>query len=427
MRIEDGELDFTDESLVLPFGTRIHGLKGVVNGLSSQPGRPGQIELDGNVDDFGLARAAGQVDLFNPTGFMDLRVIFRNVDMPRLSAYSATFAGHKINTGKLSLDLQYKIKNRQMQGENKVVIERLTLGERVESPTAKDLPLNLAIALLEDSNGRIDLGLPVSGNLDDPQFSYGAIIWKAIANVLTKVVTAPFRALGALFGSEEPIENIAFDAGAAVLSPPEREKLVRLSSVLAKRPNLTLTVRGVYSPDDKVALQSEQLRRTLLAMAGRAVAADEDPGRISLERPKIRAALEDLYADRLGASELAALKAGFRIANPGQLEESTAGKVMSQLSGLLREKKTLTESEIAALKGADFPSLLFERVRATEKISDERLSALAKARGDYAHAELLRYGADAHRTVLAAPDKGTSIEGSASAPLIPLGLEPSRH
>ena len=96
------------------------------------------------------------------------------------------------------MDLKYKINKSQLAGDNKLVVERLTLGEKVKSPEAVDLPLDLAIALLEDSNGVIDLGLPVSGNLDSPEFSYGALIWKAVVNLLTKIVTSPFRALGAL-------------------------------------------------------------------------------------------------------------------------------------------------------------------------------------------------------------------------------------
>jgi hypothetical protein len=136
------------------------------------------------------------------------------------------FAGYKIASGKISLDLNYKVRNGQLEGDNQVVIDQLTLGERVDSPDALKLPLELAIAILKDSNGRIDLGLPVSGSLDDPQFSYGAVIWKAVVNVLTRIVTAPFRALGALFGGDgAKLEAIDFDPGSAAILPPEREKL----------------------------------------------------------------------------------------------------------------------------------------------------------------------------------------------------------
>lgn len=418
LRFDDGELEFADHSLVLPFGTRIHELQGSVSGLTSRPGRYAQLELEGAVDDFGVARASGQVDVFNPTGFLDVAVSFRNVDMPRLSPYTATFAGRRIDTGKLSLELQYKIKDRQLHGDNKVIIDRLTLGERVESPTAKDLPLSLAIALLEDSDGRIDLGLPVSGNLDDPQFSYGAIVWKAIVNVLTKVVTAPFRAIGALFGSEEPIEGIVFEAGVAKLSPPEREKLVRVSSALAKRPSLVVGVRGIHTAADKVALQDRQLRRLLLAAMGDPVPPEGDPGPVTTDHPKVRAELESLYAKRTSGADLAGLKEGFRQANPGQLAEGMAGKMMSRLTSLVREKKPLSDSEIAGLKGADFYTVLYERVRALEPIPDERLSALALGRAQYAYDQLKTLGVAEARLRLEPPQRGEHAETG-----IPLALE----
>lgn len=424
VRVFNGEMYFADHSLVLPFGTRIHGLRGSFGNLSSRPGgAPGQIELEGEVDDYGMARAVGQVNLFDPTGFMDIRVLFRNVEMTRLTPYTATFAGRKIDSGKLSLDLQYKIAQRQLQGENQIVMDQLTLGERVESPGAADLPLDLALAILKDSDGRIDLGLPVAGSLDDPQFSYGQIVWKAIRNVLTKIVTAPFRALAALFGGDEKIEDIAFEAGAAMPTPPEREKLAKLAGALVKRPGLVLAVRGVHAAADRVALQDLQLRRAVVAQMGQRVPERGDPGPLATNQPKVQAALEELFGKRVGASDLAALKEGFRRANPGQLEESMAGKMISRLSGLLREKKTLGEDEVARLKGADFHAVLYERLRAGEPVGDDRLQALATRRAENAQAILKSAGLAAERVQLLPPQ---AVETPGADVPLQLSLEAAR-
>ena len=429
LRFYKGEMDFADRSLILPFGTRIHELKGSIAGLSNRPGAIGQIELDGAVDEYGMARAVGQVELGDPTNGLDLRVQFRNVEMANLTPYTAHFAGRKIDSGKLSLDLQYRIRQRQLEGENQVIMDKLTLGERVESPTATNLPLDLAIAILQDSDGRIDLGLPVAGSLDDPQFSYGSIVWKAITNVLTKIVTAPFRALGALFGgSGEQIGNIAFEAGAPQLTPPEREKVARLAEAMGRRPGLVLSIGGVHVDADRTALQDVQLRRTVLAQAGQRMPERGDPGPVSTQQPKIREALETLYKERFGAADLAALKEGFRSANPGQLEESAAGKVMSRLSGLLREKKTLSPDEVAQLKGADFHGLLFERLRASERMPDERLQDLAQKRGEGVAEILKSAGIAPERLQLLPPEKGQADGESAKSGEAPLRmtLEPAK-
>jgi uncharacterized protein involved in outer membrane biogenesis len=405
VRISKSEMEFADYSLALPFGTHIHHLHGTINGISSRPGAPAQLEIDGQVDEYGVASAAGQLNVFDPADFMDIRVIFRNIEMTRLTPYSATFAGRKIQSGKLSLDLDYKIKQRQLVADNKVIMEQLTLGERVDSPQAMNLPLDLAIALLQDSDGRIDLGLPVSGSLDDPQFSYGAIIWKAFVNVLTKIVTAPFRALGALFGGGETIENIAFEPGRSRLAPPQREKLVKLAAAMGKRPALALALHGTYADTDRVALQDLELRRAVAKKAGYAIDEHSDPGPVSTGQPEVQAALEDLFADRLGRGELAALKDGFRKANPGQLPESGAGRLLSRFTNAFRDKRDLSESEVAQLKGADFHFVLYERLRDKVAVGDDRLLALATARGEAALAELKAANAPSERITLLAPEK----------------------
>ncbi|MBK6741801.1 MAG: DUF748 domain-containing protein [Hydrogenophilales bacterium] len=382
IQIAAGEMDFADLSLALPFGTRIHALKGHVNGVSSATGNaPAQLELEGQVDEYGLARAVGQINLLDPTAFTDVRTLFRNVEMARLTPYSATFAGRKIESGKLSLDLEYKIKQRQLQGDNQIIMDKLTLGERVESPTAKNLPLDLAIAILQDSDGKIDLGLPVSGSLDDPKFSYGGIIWKAIVNVLTKIVLAPFKALGALLGGNaEKMEAIGFDVGRAQLLPPEREKLKQLAGALAKRPGLALSVKGTYNPvADRAFLREDQLRRAVALHMGVKLTQEMEPAPIATTHPKVRQALEALYAERQGKVALEKLQSFHTRANPEKKEG--VGKLFSKFTGLFKGKEEpLPPEEMEALKGADLHEVMYRRLLADEKVPDEALIRLAQQR-----------------------------------------------
>jgi hypothetical protein len=168
------------------------------------------------VDAYGTVKINGELNSADPKAFTDIGVVFRNLEMSSLTPYSGKFAGRKIDSGKLSMDLKYKVAQRQLVGDNQIIVERLVLGEKVESPEAMDLPLDLAIALLEDSNGVIDLGLPVKGDLDSPEFSFGAVVWKAFVNLLTKIVTSPFRALGAILPGgegEESFDSVAFEPG----------------------------------------------------------------------------------------------------------------------------------------------------------------------------------------------------------------------
>jgi uncharacterized protein involved in outer membrane biogenesis len=416
LQIQNGQLEFADQSLALPFGTHIHALDGTVINISSRQRAPAQIKLAGQVDKYGTARAEGRLDLFNPTDLLDIKVAFNNVEMTNLTPYSATFAGRRIASGKLTLNLHYQIKNRQLTGDNKVVMDRLTLGARVESPDAVDLPLDLAIALLKDSSGRIDLGLPVSGSLDDPQFSYGQILLEAFVNAVTKVITSPFRALGALFGGDEKFHGFVFEPGEPELAPPEREKLAHFADALNRRPSLAVTVHGTWSDADRIALQDLALRKQLAAKIG--LSAEGDPGPISADQPRVKPALEDLYADRFSSGALAGLKEGYRKANPGALPATTGGQMMSVLTGIIGTKSSLSDREIEALKGTDFYALLYQKLRDAEDMPDAKLQALAQARGESVMKDLSEANAPLDRLTLQAPEKVDASDDG-----IPLKIE----
>lgn len=321
-RIQDAELEFADLSLTPQFGTKMHTLSGVINSISTNPQATAQLELDGKVDEYGAAKIRGSLQPFQATQFTDVKLAFTNLEMNKLTPYSGKFAGRRIDSGKLSVDLEYKIKQRQLAGENKFVINKLVLGERVESKDAADLPLDLAIAILEDSDGVIDLDLPITGSLDDPQFSYGSIVWKAIKNVLTKIVTAPFRALGKLFGgSGDNLDAIVFEAGHTKLSPPEQEKLASVSKALGKRLGLALTITPAYDAVlDKRAIQELTLRQQVANEMRITLEAGQQAGPIDLTNPKVQKAIDSLHDELTKKGLLKRLKEKFETPEAGHYE-----------------------------------------------------------------------------------------------------------
>lgn len=375
-RIQDAELEFADLSLAPQFGTKIHTLTGVINNISTNQEAIAQLELDGKVDEYGAAKIRGSLQPFKATQFTDVKLAFTNLEMNRLTPYSGKFAGRRIDSGKLSVDLEYKIKQRQLAGENKFVINKLVLGERVESKDAADLPLDLAIAILEDSDGVIDLDLPISGSLDDPQFSYGSIVWKAIKNVLTKIVTSPFRALGKLFGgSADNLDAIVFEAGNAELAPPEQEKLKAVGQALGKRLGLALTITPGYDTAlDTRAIQEQTLRRKVAEEMGIALEPGQKAGPIDLTNPKVQKAIDSLYDDLTNKGLLKRLKD--KLAKPEAGHYETA-----------KDKLTLSI-----------------------EVKESDLLALAQARGEIIQASLVTAGVDAQRMHIA---KAIAQSGSA--------------
>jgi hypothetical protein len=401
VQVTGGDIEFADLSLRPQFGTRISDLSGLIVGLSTDAAARAEVSLEGKVDQFGLARLTGTVAPARASQYTDLKATFRNLEMANLTPYSGKFAGRKIESGKLSLDLDYKVEARKLKGENQVIIDNIKLGDRVDSPDATNLPLDLAIALLRDSNGMIDLGIPVQGSLDDPQFSYGSLIWKAIANVLTKIATAPFRALGALLGgSGEEFEAVIFEPGEARLLPPEREKLAKLATALEKRPTLKLTVEPRFDKAlDRDALADNILKLDIGKRAGLKPPGPNEPLIISFTDQKVQAALDELAAS--AGDEAAKLRAKYL---------PPASNAITGLIQNARERVTEKGRNDAAEARARYYPELFALLKSKQNVPEFAFEALATLRGQAIQNTLTGVNKfDAARVSLAAPSAAKNV------------------
>jgi len=260
----DGSANFADYSIEPSFATGILELNGAVTGLSSDPGSRAKVKLDGKVDKYAPVDIGGEANLLSAALYTDLSMNFRNMELTTFNPYSGKFAGYNISKGKLSTELKYLVQDRKLDASHHIVIDNLEFGDKTDSKDAAPIPLKLAVALLKDRNGIIDLNLPVSGTLDDPEFRLGPIIWKAMLNLLTKIVTAPFAALGALFGGGEELQFVDFDAGKAELAVTQTENLNKLARALVERPQLKLSVPlTVVSAQDSEAIARAALNEKL--------------------------------------------------------------------------------------------------------------------------------------------------------------------
>ena len=265
LAVSNSTVDFEDRSLPLEFRTLIEGLEGEVGTVATASTAPVPVKLAGSVDGYAPVRIEGSVAPFAPAPDVDIGVSFQGIDIARLTPYSGTYAGYTIDSGTLNLDLRYRLSGDRLAGKNRAIISQMELGAPFESEQAVDLPLKLAIALLKDSRGVIDLDVPVEGNVDDPSFRLGKVIGRAIANVLTNIVTAPFKLLAGLAGSDEDLQALAFEPARDTLDAPAAGKLDALADALTQRPQLRLLARGVTDDEDARVLKAKALDDALLA------------------------------------------------------------------------------------------------------------------------------------------------------------------
>ena len=263
--LQNGRVDFSDRFVKPNYSATVTHLSGSVKGLSSAADTVADLDLRGN---YGTNAPVHIAARFNPLAdkkFLDLQAKVSDIDLVDFSPYSGKYAGYNIGKGKLSMDATYKLQDRQLSAENRLLIDQLTFGEKVESPDATQLPVQLAISLLKNNKGQIDLQLPIAGSLDDPQFSIGGLIFKVIGNLFVKAVTSPFALLGSLFGDSQELSQLSFAPGRAQLDETAVHRLQTLSKAMREREGLTLEI----TPGSDNTIDPEGLKRALLERAVR--------------------------------------------------------------------------------------------------------------------------------------------------------------
>lgn len=291
--LQGGQVDFSDDFTRPNFQTRMVDLGGRVSGLSTQASKPAAVVIQGALENRSPLEISGNINPLSQDKDTDLKLTFRNIELSPFSPYSGKYLGYTLAKGKLTLELDYKIADRQLQARNRIFFDALTLGDRVESPDAASLPIKLALALLTDRQGRIELDVPVKGNLDDPQFSVFGIVIKALGNLLTKIVTSPFDALASAFGGRV-VTELEFAPGRSALSPEDETQITGLADALHERPALRLEVQGFADPQtDAPAIRRQRfdallrgVKRSTLG-AGQADVLLEEIRIDDMERPEI--------------------------------------------------------------------------------------------------------------------------------------------
>ncbi|MDT7837342.1 DUF748 domain-containing protein [Aquabacterium sp. OR-4] len=400
-RLVNGRVDFTDRFIRPNYSARLSALNGQLGTLRSDTREMATLTLSGRAADTATLEISGQL---NPTAqplALDIRARASDLELAPLSPYAGKYAGYAIERGKLSMDVHYRIEpDGRLDAKNQVILNQLTFGERVESPDATQLPVRLAIALLKDRHGVIDINLPVSGSLDDPQFSVGGLIFKVIVNLLGKALTAPFSLLSG--GGGPDISQVQFEPGVARVTPAGQQVLDKVAQALLDRPALQMTVAGAADPlSEREAWQAATLEARLLAEHRRAQRRAA-PATAATAAPAAAAASASASASAAASpiAEAPPIPGDERTRLLRELYRNSALPDRPRnLVGLLRE---LPAAEMAA------------RLKAGLVVSTEVMRELALQRGLAVRDALVARGLPAERLFLAAPLLRASGEDDAA-------------
>jgi hypothetical protein len=307
LALENASFRFEDRSVQPACQFGIQQLNGTILGLSTEPGATAELNFQGQADDQSPFAIFGTIEPFAQDAVLSLTFSNQNLHLTPFTPYVEKFTGYPLNSGRLSATLQYEIQQQALNAQNVFQIDQLTLGSRVESPDATSLPVKLAVALLKDRNGRIDLDVPVTGRLDDPEFRVAPIIFKTIANLITRAATSPFRLLGGLAGGGEELSFLEFAPGSAELLPGEIDKLDKLRIALYERPAVNLEIESLVDPQlDRDAIALQIVRQDIAALRAEELAASGQPASptesADLDPVDYERLLRATVADRFGTN-----------------------------------------------------------------------------------------------------------------------------
>ena len=248
--LQGGKVDFSDYTIKPYYSTQLKDIGGKISGFSFQENKPADVELRGKMGSDVPFEIVGKINPSSDNFFVDLSATLRNLDLSPMTPYSGKYLGYTIEKGKFSLEIKYLIVKKKLESQNKIFFDQFNLGDKVESKDAVQLPVKLAISLLKDRHGKIDLDIPVSGNLDDPEFSVWKIIMKILKNLIAKAATAPFALIGGMFGGDEEMSYVEFDYGIARVNDENLKKIDNLVKALSDRPSLQLDITGYFDKEN---------------------------------------------------------------------------------------------------------------------------------------------------------------------------------
>lgn len=365
VKLRDIGISFTDYNIEPNCSARVAFTKGSIKGLSTKAFEWARISLKGAVNDYAPVDISGRLNPLLADPLLDIRFDLQNMELSPFSTYSGKYIGKAIEKGKLNLNLDYLIENKELKAQNKILLDQFNLGQKVESDTAVNLPVGLAIALLKNRKGEINLDLPVSGRLDDPQFSLTGIIIRSLRKIVTKAATSPFALVGSIVAGGEELKYIEFEAGSAELTASSKKKLDSINELLYKRPEVNLELTGfVNTEKDREALKAMALERKIRAAKWAEQSNKGDEEAIPFSEVELSEAEYSQYLRQVYQAEVLSGPEPPADAKPLDDEALTASEMKSKIR------------EQIEIKDAKLQLLARNRVQAVKKyiLKDERIA-----------------------------------------------------
>jgi hypothetical protein len=357
IELKDCRLGFTDKTIEPDFSARLNLSEARISGLATQGSKSAKVYAKGKIDDYAPVEIKGDVNPLGDDLFMDLTLDLSNLELSPFSPYTGKYIGRTIEKGKLNIEATDRIEQKKIHGRIRLMLDQFTLGKDVDSPDALDLPVGLAVSLLKDRSGKIDLDIPVTGRTDDPEYKPGGLVWKAVNNIITKAATSPFDLVASIAGGGEELKFIEFEPAMAQPDEENMKKLQAVTTLMFERPGLMIDLSGFADTvRDRQAMAEmifdKKIKELKYDDLSKKEKAATTAGQVSLTSEEYEEYLEELYeADVWSRPDKGAdvKKAGDKALTTDEMKSRIIGQVKiddNQLRDLAVERTQFVKNDI---------------------------------------------------------------------------------
>lgn len=235
---------------------------------SRSPDQDGLLIIEGKNNQYAHINVNGILKPFLEKPFYAVKGEIKEVSLPAISAYVKDSLNYEIKSGQLDFSIDTKLSGDDVSGDANILLRGIdfTAANDHEVDSIKDqtaIPFSVALGMLKDSQGNVDLSLPLSGNINDPSFGVSGFMGLLIKQA---TMMAAKDYLMTTFVPYANVVSIAMSAGEMLLkvrfndlefSPKETELaashqtfLQQFSTLMNDKPDTQITLCAIATPED---------------------------------------------------------------------------------------------------------------------------------------------------------------------------------
>ena len=244
LKLKNGSITYQDYKLKGNPRVVVSRVNTDISNFSNFEDKKALIDFSSSIGTKGTIRSNGYAKIF---GVKDANITAtaENIDLSKLRTILNSRSPVKIKQGEVNFDGKLKLKNKEIDSENKLILHDIKLLDDKKAVFGTKIPLSILLTILEDTKKNITLDIPVKGDLSKPSFEIGTVIAGVLKDLVLNIISSPLKILKALGGVKEDITFLEWGYLSAE-SDINLKKLNQLSGIVKNKENVKIAFNEIY-------------------------------------------------------------------------------------------------------------------------------------------------------------------------------------